>query len=138
MRFKVSEQVHWHLWFAMLTVSVAPIVVAAVLTDALTYPSRALLAALAAALPVQLALWFARWRCGAPGYSWWNGMLIITGCMSIGIGGLFTLIAVTLAIDATLASFLLACGGVIIGDATFAPRQFRRMVSFASRHRMYQ
>ena len=137
-RVKVGELVQWHLWFAMLTLSVAPMVVAAVYVDAFTYPERALLAALAAALPVQLALWFTRWRCRAPDLSWWDGMLTITGCMTMGMGGIYSLVAVALAIVATLASFLFACGGLVIGDTKFAPRQFRRMVAFASRNRMYQ
>jgi hypothetical protein len=96
------------------------------------------LKALAAAALIQLALWFTRRQCAAPDLSWLNGLLFITSYMTIGIGRVSILVAVPSAVFAILFSFIIALVSTVKGDAKFAPRQFRRVVVLASRHRMYQ
>jgi|SRR5208282_665818 len=135
LRAKIRIHVHVYLWLALFIVSVAPFVFASAMKDS---SSSAFVQALAAAALIQLALWFTRRRCSAPDLSWWNGLLFITGFMTIGIGWLSVLVAVPMAICAILASFIIALMGIARGNATFSPRQFRRLVVLMSRNRMYQ
>ena len=135
---KFGVHVHAYLWFAWLVVSASPIIIANLTINMSAGWFGASLNAWAIVVVIQLALWFARKRCSAPGLSWWDGLLYITGFLTIGIGRIFGLIAVVMALFGILASFCVAVVGFARGDATFAPRQFRRLVTFASRNRMYQ
>lgn len=134
---KFAVHVHAYLWFAWLVVSASPIIIANLTTNSSANWLGASLNAWAIVAVIQVALWFTRERCAAPGMSWWDGLLYITGFMTIGIGRLFGLISVLIAIFGILASFCLAVVGFIRGDATFAPAQFRRLVMFASRNRTF-
>lgn len=138
LRAKVRAHVHVYLWLALLIVSVSPFVVAVVTMERSSDLLRAFVKALVAAAIIQLAFWFTRRQCSGPDLSWWNGLLFITGFMTIGIGWVSILVAVPMGICAILASFIIALMGIANGDATFAPRQYRRLVVLASRNRMYQ
>ena len=58
--------------------------------------------------------------------------------MTVGVGGFSILFAVSAAILAIAASLAIALTGALSGDASFAPRKFRRQVAFFGRQRMYQ
>jgi hypothetical protein len=135
---KFRPHVHVYLWLALLVVSVSPFIIASAMDWSDSHPLRAFGLALASAALVQLGLWLARRRCSAQELSWWEGMLAVTGYMSIGIGRISALIALPVASLAIVASMIIALLGVARGDATFAPRQFRRLVMLACRNRMYQ
>jgi len=135
---KFEVHVHAYLWSAWLLVSASPIIAANLTTNPSANWFGGSLNAWAVVVVIQLALWFTRERCAAPGLPWWDGLLYITGFMTIGIGRMFGLIAVLMAIFGILASFCLAVVGLVRRDANFAPVQFRRLVMFASRNRMFQ
>lgn len=135
---KFGVHVHAYLWFAWLVVSASPIIVANLTASPSANWLGASLNAWAIVAVIQLALWFTRERCAAPGLSWWDGLLYITGFMTIGIGRLFGFIAAVMALFGILASFCFAVVGFVRGDPNFAPVQFRHLVMFASRNRMFQ
>lgn len=135
-KFRVHVQVY--LWLALLMVSVSPFVVFIAATNSSSDPLRGFEKAMAAVVIIQLAFWLTRRRCSAPDLSWWDGLLRITGSMTIGIGGILAMVSILTGIFAILASFMIALAGIATGDATFSPRQFRRLVVLASRNRMYQ
>jgi hypothetical protein len=135
---KFAVHVHAYLWFAWFLVSASPIIIANLTTDSSANRFGASLKTWAMVAAIQIALWFTRERCAAPGLSWWDGLLYITGFMTIGIGRLFGLISIFMALFGILGSFTVAVVGFLRGDDTFAPAQFRRLVMFASRNRMFQ
>src|SRR5579862_5378145 len=135
---KFAVHVHAYLWFAWLLVSASPIIIANLTTDSSANGFGASLKTWAMVAAIQIALWFTRERCAAPGLSWWDGLLYITGFMTIGIGRLYGLISIFMALIGILWSFTVAVVGFLRGDDTFAPAQFRRLVMFASRNRMFQ
>ena len=78
------------------------------------------------------------WRCSTPALPAFRGLLLITAYMTIGTGNfslLFVIPAVTFAIVAIISITVVSLFG---NDATYARKQFRNLVQFYRRHRMYQ
>jgi len=85
-----------------------------------------------------IALCLSLWRCSTPALPAFRGLLLITAYMTIGMGNfslLFVIPAVTFAIVAIISIALVS---VFRNDATVARKQFRNLVEFYRRHRMYQ
>jgi hypothetical protein len=85
-----------------------------------------------------IVLCLSLWRCSAPALPAFRGLLLITAYMTIGMGNfslLFVIPAVTFAIVAIISIALLS---LFRNDATYARNQFRSLVEFYRRHRMYQ
>jgi hypothetical protein len=137
-RPQFRPHVHAYLWIAVLLMCGVPFIVADLTATGRTGSDRAFEIAIAVAALFLVSLWFAGRKCSVPEYSWWYGMQVITGSMTIGIGGLSIMVGVPVAIIAILVSIAVAFLGATNGDASYAPRQFHRLVRFAHRNRMYQ
>jgi hypothetical protein len=77
-------------------------------------------------------------RCSAPDLPAYRGLLLLTAYMTIGVGTfalLFAIPAVTFAIVCIVAIALVS---FFRNDTAYAQRQFRKLVEFYRRHRMYQ
>jgi hypothetical protein len=85
-----------------------------------------------------LVLWLSLRRCSAPDLPAYRGLLLLTAYMTIGVGTfalLFAIPAVTFAIVCIVAIALVS---FFRNDTAYAQRQFRKLVEFYRRHRMYQ
>ena len=91
-----------------------------------------------------LAIWFTCRRCSAPDLSGWKGLLLMTAYMSTAMGGIHRrsmslfIVAVPAAIVAIVISLAITLVSVLRVDPELARRNFRRLVLFYYRHRMYQ
>jgi|SRR5271166_2006170 len=85
-----------------------------------------------------VVLWRALGRCSAPDLSGFRGLLYITAYMSTGIGGFAMFFAIPSVIAGILGCIVIAVTSRFSADPVFTPRQFRRLVLFFQRHRMYQ
>ena len=91
-----------------------------------------------------LAIWFTCRRCSAPDLSGWKGLLLMTAYMSTAMGGFhrrsvsLSIVAVPAAIVAIVISFAITVLSVLRADPELAHRNFRRLVFFYYRYRMYQ
>jgi hypothetical protein len=134
-RVRAGAHVHAYLWIGR-----ALLVVGSTLLVFLTVddPVDGLLAVAFCTVAACALLWIGTRRCSSPQLRGGDGLLLITGYMTIGIGGMSMLVAVPAAVAALLATVALAILGVLKRDANYAPKQFEALVSFARRHRMYQ
>jgi len=137
-RPQFRAHVHVYLWIAVLLMIGVPFVLADRAAARTINSDRAREVAVAVAALSLAGLWFARRRCSVPEYSWWYGMQVITGSMTIGVGRFSIMVAVPTAIIAILVSIAAAIVGASKGDVSYAPRQFHRLVRFGHRNRMYQ
>jgi 2-keto-4-pentenoate hydratase len=136
--YRVGFHVHTYLAVAVLLLSAVPFVLVILLRGDAAGAAETLTEALGAVAVLHVALAFAQRRCSTPQLRFWDGIRLITAYMTIGIGGMSLLIAAPCAIVALLASIAIAVVSVTGKSAAWAPTQFRRMVAFAGRHRMYQ
>jgi hypothetical protein len=85
-----------------------------------------------------VVLWLSLRRCSAPELPAFRGLLLVTAYMTIGVGSFaffFVIPAVAFAIVAIVAIALVS---LFRNDTASARRQFRNLVGFYRRHRMYQ
>jgi hypothetical protein len=134
-RVRAGAHVHAYLWIArsLLILGLTLLVFLTVDDPAIGLGAMAICTIAACA-----SLWAAARRCSSPQLSGGDGLLLITGYMTIGIGGMSVVVAVPAAMAALLGTVAFAILGALRGDATFAPRQLAALVAFARRHRMYQ
>lgn len=101
-------------------------------------PENALKGALLVAMLFGAALWLSLRRCSTPGLSASRGLLLITACMTIGVGNLSLLFVIPAVAFAILSVMAIAFLSLFGKDAAYAPKQFHRLIEFYRRNRMYQ
>lgn len=90
-----------------------------------------------AALFVAVLSWSLR-QCSTPALPGFRGLLLITGCMTIGVGS-FSLLLVIPAVACAIVSIVaIALMSLFRKDSAYAPNHFRQLVEFYRKHRMYQ
>ena len=94
--------------------------------------------AVGAAAIFNLAMWFASRRCSSEHLTGWNGLLLITAHMAIGVGAFSLFLAVPVAILSIFATFIISAIGLVRGRSDVAPRLFHKLVEMSYRYRMYQ
>jgi hypothetical protein len=83
-------------------------------------------------------LWFSLRRCSAPELPAFRGLLLLTAYMTIGVGSLALVFAVPAVAFAIIAIIGIALVSLFRNDSAYARKQFRNLVNFYRRHRMYQ
>jgi hypothetical protein len=101
-------------------------------------PESAVKAALAGTVLFAAVLLFSLRRCSTPALPAFRGLLAITGYMTMGVGGFFLLFVVLPVVFAIVSIIAIAVMSFFRKDTAYAPNQFRRLVEFYGRHRMYQ
>jgi hypothetical protein len=103
------------------------------------YPDQSTLevALVGAALFVAVFLWALR-RCSTPVLPAFRGLLLITGCMTIGVGSFFLLLVIPAVAFAIVSTVAIALMSLLRKDSAYAPNHFRQLVGLYRRHRMYQ
>lgn len=136
--YRFGLHVHVYLYVAVLALNIAALLVGA----KLFYAESSALGSLAEmgllVVLTNFALWAARRRCSTEGLTGWQGLLLITAYMSIGVGSYSLIVAVPAAIIAMLATIVISVISTLRSDRDFAPHQFRRLIQFYYGHRMYQ
>lgn len=98
-------------------------------------PDSAVKAALAATVLFVAVLLFSLRRCSTPAF---RGMLLITSYMTIGVGSFFLLVVIPAVVFAIVSIIAIALVSLFRKDTAYAPNQFRQLVEFYRKHRMYQ
>ena len=80
--------------------------------------------AVGAAAIFNLAMWLSCRRCSSEHLTGWNGLLLITAHMAIGVGAFSLFLAVPVAILSIFATFIIATFGLVRGRPDVAPRLF--------------
>jgi uncharacterized membrane protein YgaE (UPF0421/DUF939 family) len=62
----------------------------------------------------------------------------MTGCMTIGVGGFFLLFVIPAVVFAIVSIIAIALLSLFRKDTAYAQNQFRQLVEFYRKHRMYQ
>jgi uncharacterized membrane protein YgaE (UPF0421/DUF939 family) len=63
---------------------------------------------------------------------------LMTGYMTIGVGGFFLLFVIPAVVFAIVSVIAIALASLFRKDAAYARNQFRRLMEFYRKHRMYQ
>lgn len=95
-------------------------------------------AAMAGAGLFAVVLWMSLRRCSTTTIPSFRGLLLITSYMTIGMGALTFLVVIPAVVSAMVAVIAIALVSLFRSDPIFAPRQFRQLIDFYRRHRMYQ
>lgn len=77
-------------------------------------------------------------RCSTPALPGFRGLLVITGYMTIGVGSLFLLVVIPAVVFAIVSIVAIALVSFFRKDPSYAQNQFRHLVEFYRKHRMYQ
>jgi hypothetical protein len=85
-----------------------------------------------------VALWLSLRRCSAPELPAFRGLLLLTAYMTIGAGTFALLFAIPAVAFAIVSIVAIALVSLFRNDTVYAHRQFRKLVEFYRRHRMYQ
>lgn len=101
-------------------------------------PGSAVKAALAGAVLFVAALLLSLRRCSTPALPAFRGLLLITGYMTIGVGSLFLLVVILAVVLAIASIIAIALVSLFRRDTAYARNQFRQLVEFYRKHRMYQ
>lgn len=136
--YRFGLHVHLYLYVAVLALNIAALLVGAKLLYDESSPSGTIVELGLLIFLTNFALWAARRRCSSEGLTCWQGLLLITAYMSIGVGSYSLIVAVPAAIIAMLATIVISITSMLRSDRDFAPRQFRRLIQFYYGHRMYQ
>ena len=137
-RASFGIHIHIYLSLAVLIMSVALFIVAGGFVYDGSNFAETFWISLGIVVLFLAGLWYARRRCLTPDLGYWEGLRLITAYMTVGIGGFSILFAVPVAIVAIVVSLAIALIGAVRSDASYAARNFRRLVTFFGRHRMYQ
>ena len=101
-------------------------------------PESAVKAALAGPVLFVAVFLLSLRRCSTPALPGFRGLLLITGYMTIGIGSLFLLFVIPAVVFAIVFIIAIALVSLFRKNASYAPNQFRQLVEFYRKHRMYQ
>jgi hypothetical protein len=101
-------------------------------------PESAVKAGLAGMVLLVAVLFLSLRRCSTPALPAFRGLLVITAYMTIGVGGFFLLFVIPAVVFALISVIAIAIVSLFRKDAAYARNQFRRLVEFYRKHRMYQ
>ena len=135
---RVGLHVHIFLWVGLILVSTVPFFWLSGRWYDADHFEAGLSSCLAMIVLFQVLFWFARRRCDTEALSAWDGLLLITAYMSIGLGSLYAFIAILAGALAAPLMVLIAVWSLVRGGKVGAAHHFRRMVAWFGRHRMYQ
>jgi hypothetical protein len=102
------------------------------------HSETAMKGALAGALLFGAVLLLSFRRCSTPELSASRGLLLTTAYMTIGAGSLSLLFVIPTVVFAILSVMAIAFLSLFRKDSAYAPKQFRHLVEFYRKHRMYQ
>jgi hypothetical protein len=77
-------------------------------------------------------------RCSAPALPAIRGLLLITSYMTIGVGSFFLLFVIPAVVFAIVSIIAIALVSLFRKDTAYARNQFRQLLEFYRKHRMYQ
>jgi len=77
-------------------------------------------------------------RCSTPALPAFRGLLLITAYMTIGMGSFSLLFVIPAVVFATVAIIAIGLVSLFRNDTAYAGKQFRQLVEFYGKHRMYQ
>lgn len=83
-------------------------------------------------------LWMSLRRCSTPALPAFRGLLLITAYMTIGMGNFSLFFVIPAVAFAIVAVISIALVSLFRNDGAYARKQFRKLVEFYRRHRMYQ
>jgi hypothetical protein len=101
-------------------------------------PESAVKAGIAGAGLFVVVFWLCLRRCSTPALPALRGLLLITAYMTIGMGTFSLLFVIPAVVFATVAIVAIGLMSLSRNDAAYAGKQFRHLVEFYRRHRMYQ
>lgn len=101
-------------------------------------PESAVKAALAGTVLFVAVLFLALRRCSTPALPAFRGLLLITSYMTIGVGSFFLLFVLPAVVFAIVSIISIALVSLFRKDTAYARNQFRQLVEFYRKHRMYQ
>lgn len=85
-----------------------------------------------------LGLWLSLRRCSTPALPAFRGLLLITAYMTIGMGTFSLVFVIPAVVFAILSIVAIGVVSLFWKDAAYARKQFRHLVEFYRKHRMYQ
>jgi len=135
---RVGLHIHIFLWVGLVLIGTIPFFWLSGRWYNADHYEQGLSSCLAMIVVFQALFWFARRRCDTDELSAWDGLLLITAYMSIGLGSLYAFIAVFAVAIAAPTMVMIAIGSLVRGGRAGAAHQFRRMVTWFGRNRMYQ
>jgi len=101
-------------------------------------PESAAKAALAGTVLLVAVVLLALRRCSTPALPAFRGLLLITSYMTIGVGSFFLLFVLPAVVFAIVSIIAIALVSLFRKDTAYARNQFRQLVEFYRKHRMYQ
>jgi thiamine transporter ThiT len=101
-------------------------------------PESAVKAAIAGTVLFVAVLLLSLRRCSTPALPAFRGLLLITGYMTIGVGGFFLLFMIPAVVFAIISIIAIALVSLFRKDTAYARNQFRQLLEFYRKHRMYQ
>ena len=137
-RGRIRWYIYAYLWLGLTAVSTLPFL----FVSGLMYDDRHVLEGLSlfACLVVlfQGLFWFARRRCSSSTLSGWEGLLLVCAYMCIGISGIYAIVAMVSGAVAAVCMVAIALWSLVRGGHEGAMSNFRGLVLWFQRHRMYQ
>ena len=101
-------------------------------------PESAVKTAIAGVGLFVIVLWLSLRRCSTPALPAFRGLLLITAYMTIGMGSFSLLFVIPAVVFATVAIIAIGFVSLFRNDTAYAGKQFRHLVEFYRKHRMYQ
>ena len=101
-------------------------------------PENAVKAALAGTVLFVAVLLLSLRRCSTLALPAFRGLLLITAYMTIGVGSFFLLFVIPAVVFAIVCIIAIALLSLFREDTAYARNQFRQLVEFYRKHRMYQ
>jgi len=101
-------------------------------------PESAVKTAIAGVGLFVVVLWLSLRRCSTAALPAFRGLLLITAYMTIGMGSFSLLFVIPAVVFATVAIIAIGLVSLFRNDTAYAGKQFRHLVEFYRKHRMYQ
>jgi hypothetical protein len=130
--------VYFHCSLAILLLATACSGGTALLIERCFHPESAVKPAILGVGLFVAVLWLSLWRCSTPALPAFRGLLLMTAYMTIGMGNFSLLFVIPAVAFAIVAITSIALVSLFLNDAAYAQKQFRNLVEFYRRHRMYQ
>jgi hypothetical protein len=137
-RWRPHPFVYFHCSLAIILLGIACSWGITLLLERCCRPESAMKTAILGTGLFVVVLWLSLRRCSAPELPAFRGLLLLTTCMTIGVGTFALLFAIPAVAFAIASIVAIALVSLFRSDAAYAQRQFRRLVEFYRRHRMYQ
>jgi hypothetical protein len=137
-RWRPRPHVYFHCSIAIVLVGGACFWGIARLVARCCQPESPVKTAIAGVVLFVFVLWSSLRRCSTPELPASRGLLLITAYMSIGMGTFSLLLVIPAVAFATVAIIAIALVSLFRNDTPHARKQFRQLVEFYRKHRMYQ